>query len=92
MCPLNEVKCESWEKRVEVSISSCCTQTRCECDVCDDDKEAVCKENEHTVYEQINPCCKKSTCVCNECQDISITCKNGWITVEETDSCGCKQR
>jgi len=91
LCPLNEVKCESWEKRVEVSISSCCTQTRCECDVCDSE-EAVCKENEHIVYEQINPCCKKSTCVCNECQEISITCKNGWITVEETDSCGCKHR
>jgi len=92
LCPLNEVKCETWEKRVDISISSCCSQTRCECDVCDDTKEAICKENEHVVYEQVNPCCKKSRCVCNECQEIAITCKNGWITVEETDSCGCKQR
>lgn len=93
MCPLNAVRCESWERTVQVALSSCCTATRCECDTslcppCD----VECNANQHIEYEDVNGCCKQAKCVCDECSEILVVCKNGWITVDETDSCGCKSR
>merc|ERR1739838_748964 len=93
MCPLNAVPCASYERSVEVALSSCCTATRCECDVelCPKDT-AQYNENQHIEYVETNSCCKKAVCVCDTCPELYVVCKNGWITVDETDSCGCKTR
>merc|ERR1739838_857223 len=70
---------------------ACCPKVYEEVCTCD---SSLCplNENQHIEYVESNSCCKKATCVCDVCPEMLVVCKNGWITVDETDSCGCKSR
>ena len=88
---MTATRCASYERSVEVPLSSCCTTMRCECDQSLCPVEHVdCNANQHVEYVNANSCCKQAICVCDECPVVTTVCKDGWITIDETDSCGCK--